>query len=93
MCRNIKTLYNVEPPASEQEIRAAALPFVRKISGSSQPSQANRAACEKAAAEIGAIVTELRDSLVTRATPKDRDQEAYRARIPAAKRFAPADRP
>ena len=93
MCRNIRTLYNVEPPASEQGIRAAALQFVRKISGSSQPSQANQAACEKATAEISAVVTALLDSLLTRATPKNRDQEANRAGVRAAKRFALADRP
>ena len=93
MCRNIKTLYNFEPPATEQEIRAAALQFVRKVSGSSRPSQANQVACEKATAEIGAIVTELLNSLVTRAAPKDRDREAQRARVRAAKRFSLADRP
>ena len=92
MCRNIKTLYNFEPPASEQEIRAAALQFVRKVSGSSQPSQANQAACEKATDEISAIVTELLDSLVTRAAAKDRDKEDGRARVRAAKRFPLANR-
>jgi hypothetical protein len=91
MCRNIKTLFNFEPPASEQEIRAAALQFVRKVSGSSQPSQINQAACDKATDEISTIVSELFDSLVTRATPKDRDREAARARA-AAKRFDIADR-
>ena len=65
MCRNIKTLYRFEPPASEQEVRAAALQFVRKVSGSGQPSQANQATCEKAIDEIRAIVTELLDSLDT----------------------------
>jgi hypothetical protein len=92
MCRNIKTLYNFEPPATEQEIRAAALQFVRKISGSSQPSQANQAVCEKATADISAIVTELLDSLVTRATPKDRDREAAGAWARSAKRFTGAGR-
>jgi hypothetical protein len=93
MCRNIKTLFNFEPPASEQEIRAAALQFVRKVSGSSQPSQFNQAVCDKATEEISAIVTELLDSLITRAAPKDRDKEAVRARTKAAKRFDIADRP
>lgn len=79
MCRNIKTLFNFEPPATEQEIRAAALQFVRKVSGSSQPSQLNQVACDKATDEISSIVSELLDSLVTRATPKDRDREAARA--------------
>ncbi len=92
MCRNIKTLFNFEPPATEQEIRAAALQFVRKVSGSSQPSQLNQTACDKATAEISTIVSELLDSLVTRATPKDRDREAVRARANAAKRFGITDR-
>ena len=92
MCRNIKTLFNFEPVASEQEIRATALQFVGKVSGSSQPSQLNQAACDKATAEISAIVSELLDSLITRAAPKDRDIEADRARVRTAKRFALADR-
>ena len=93
MCRNIKTLFNFDSPASEQEIRAAALQFVRKVSGSSQPSQLNQAACDKAIDEISNIVSELLDSLITRATPKDRDKEAARARAKAAKRFGITDRP
>jgi hypothetical protein len=75
MCRNIKTLFNFKPPASEQEIRAAALQFVRKVSGSSQPSQLNQAACDNATVEISAIVSELLDSLITRAAPKDRTKK------------------
>ena len=93
MCRNIKTLYNFEPPATEQEIRAAALQFVRKVSGFSQPSQANQAAYEKATDEIGAVLTELLDSLVTRAAAKDRDRQAQQARVRAAKRFPVAGQP
>ena len=80
MCRNIKTLFNFEPPATEQEIRAAALQFVRKVSGSTHPSRANQAACDKATDEISTIVNELLNSLVTRATPKDRIREADSAR-------------
>ena len=92
MCRNIKTLFNFEPPATEQEIRAAALQFVRKVSGSSQPSQLNQVACDKATDEISSIVSELLDSLITRAAPKDRDKEAARARTKAAERFNITDR-
>jgi hypothetical protein len=92
MCRNIKPLFNFEPAATEQEIRAAALQFVRKVSGSTRPSRANQAACDKAIAEISASVSELLDSLVTRAAAKDRDSEAMRARSRTAKRFAAAGR-
>ncbi len=90
MCRNIKTLFNFEPPASEQEIRAAALQFVRKVNGSTHPSRANQAACDKATDEISTIVDDLLKSLVTRAVPKDRDNEAARARARSVKRFADA---
>jgi hypothetical protein len=92
MCRNIKTLFNFEPPATEQEIRAAALQFVRKVSGSTRPSRVNQAACDKAIEEISASVSELLDSLVTRAAAKDRDSEAARARARTATRFAAARR-
>jgi len=92
MCRNIKTLFNFEPPASEQEIRAAALQFVRKVSGSTHPSRANQAACDKATDEISTIVDDLLKSLVTRAEPKNRDSEAARARARSVKRFAGAGR-
>jgi hypothetical protein len=88
MCRNIKTLFNFEPPATEQEIRAAALQFVRKVSGSTHPSRANQVACDKATDEISTIVSELLNSLVTRATPKDRIREADSARARTVKRFA-----
>jgi hypothetical protein len=91
MCRNIKTLFNFEPPASEQEIRAAALQFVRKVSGSTHPSHANQAACDKATDEISTIVDDLLKSLVTRAVPKDRDNEAARAGARSEKRFAGAE--
>lgn len=90
MCRNIKTLFNFEPPASEQEIRASALQFVRKVSGSTHPSRANQAACDKATDEISTIVNELLNSLVTRATPKDRIREADSARARTVMRFAGA---
>jgi hypothetical protein len=90
MCRNIKTLFNFEPPATEQEIRAAALQFVRKVSGSTHPSRANQAACDKATDEISTIVSELLNSLVTRAEPKDRVREADSARARTVKRFAGA---
>jgi len=92
MCRNIKTLFNFEPPASEQEIRAAALQFVRKVSGSTHPSRANQAACDKATTEISTIVDDLLKSLVTRAVPKDRDNQTARARARSVKRFADAGR-
>jgi hypothetical protein len=92
MCRNIKTLFNVELPASKQVICAAALQFVRKINNSSQPGQVNQAACDKATDEISNIVPELRDSLATRATPKDRDREAAGAWARSAKRFTGAGR-
>lgn len=88
MCRNIKTLFNYEPSATEDEIRASALQFVRKISGSTRPSQANREAFEKAVHQVEAVVHELLDSLVTSARPKDREEEAAKAKARAAKRFA-----
>jgi hypothetical protein len=87
MCRNIRTLFNFEPPATQQEINAAATQFVR-VSGSTHPSRANQQACERATEEISAIVSELMVSLVTRAEPKDRANEATRARKRAEKRFA-----
>ena len=88
MCRNIRTLYNFEPPATEQEVRAAALQYVRKISGFTQPSQANAEAFERAVDAVTAASTELLDALVTQAPPKDREVEAARARARAAQRFA-----
>ncbi len=87
MCRNIRTLYNFEPPASEEEIRASSLQFVRKISGFTKPSHANQPVLDRATAEVSAIVTRLLDDLVTAAPPKDREIEAAKARERSAKRF------
>ena len=78
MCRNIKTLYNFEPPATDEEIRASALQFVRKVSGSTSPSKANGAAFNEAVEEVTAVVHRLFDQLVTSATPKDRETESSR---------------
>ncbi len=88
MCRNIRTLYNFEPPASEEEIRAAALQYVRKISGFAKPSRANADAFDRAVASIADTSAELLEQLVTSASPRDRDVEAARARARAAQRFA-----
>ncbi|CAA9500728.1 MAG: COGs COG0840 [uncultured Solirubrobacterales bacterium] len=88
MCRNIRTLHNFEPPATEDEVRAAALQYVRKISGSTQPSRANAAAFERAVDVIAAASTELLDQLVTSAPPKDREAEAAKARARTAARYA-----
>jgi hypothetical protein len=90
MCRNIHTLFNFEPPATEHEVRDASLQYVRKISGFTKPSQANAEAFERAVDEVTAATQRLIDSLVTSATPKDREVEAERARARAAKRFATA---
>jgi hypothetical protein len=90
MCRNIHTLYNFEPEATEDEIRGAALQYVRKISGFTKPSRANEAAFERAVDEVAAASKRLLDSLVTAAAPKDREVEAERARARAAKRYAAA---
>ena len=87
MCRNIKTLFNFEPPATEEEIRAASLQFVRKLSGFTQPSQANRAAFERATADVAAVARTLMQSLVTNSPPRDREVEAARAKARAATRF------
>jgi len=88
MCRNIRTLYNFDPPASEEEVNAAALQFVRKISGFSKPSQANAEAFEQAAAEVAEASARLLDRLVTAAPPKDREVEAAKRRARAEQRFA-----
>ncbi len=88
MCRNIRTLHNFQPSASEEEIRAAALQYVRKVSGSTKPSQANAETFERAVDEIAHITAHLLDDLVTTAPPKDRDVEAAKARERAAKRYA-----
>jgi hypothetical protein len=90
MCRNIHTLFNFEPEATDEEIRGAALQYVRKISGFTKPSQANEAAFERAVEEVAAASQRLLDSLVTSAAPKDRAVEAERARARAAKRYAAA---
>ena len=90
MCRNIKTLHNFEPPASEDEVRAAALQYVRKVSGAQRPSKANEAAFERAVDEVAEITSRLLEELVTTAPPRDRDVEAERARARAEKRFGRA---
>lgn len=90
MCRNIRTLHNFEPPASEDEIRASALQYVRKISGFTKPSQANAEAFDHAVDAVTAISTELLDSLVTSAPPKDREEEAAKAKARSAARYAAA---
>lgn len=87
MCRNIRTLFNFEPPVTEDEIRAAALQFVRKVSGFNQPSRANEAAFLAAVDEIAAVTSTLLDRLETNAPRKNRDEEAARARARAAQRF------
>ena len=89
MCRNIKTLFNFAPPATEQEVRAAALQFVRKLSGYNVPSKVNQIAFERAVDEVTAAARTLMDSLVTVALPRDRDVEAARARERNAVRFGP----
>jgi hypothetical protein len=88
MCRNIKTLFNFEPPASELEIRDASLQFVRKLSGFSVPSKANEAAFDQAVAEVAATARQLMQSMVTNAEPKNRAVEAEKARERSALRFA-----
>jgi hypothetical protein len=88
MCRNIRTLHNFEPPATDEEVRASALQYVRKISGSTKPSQANTEAFEHAVEAVTAITTELLDSLVTTAPPKDREAEAAKAKARSAARYA-----
>jgi hypothetical protein len=88
MCRNIRTLHNFEPPATEDEIRASSLQYVRKISGSSKPSQANAEAFERAVDEVAAITARLLDELVTNAPPKDREAEAAKAKARSAARYA-----
>jgi hypothetical protein len=90
MCRNIKTLFNFEPPATELEIRDASLQFVRKLSGFAVPSQANEAAFDAAVAEVAASARRLLASLVTHADPKNREIEAAKARAKSAQRFGRA---
>ena len=88
MCRNIRTLYNYEPPASEQEIREAALQFIRKISGFTKPSQVNEAAFAAAVEAVAAASAELLNSLETKAAPKNRAEEIVKARARSAQRFS-----
>jgi len=90
MCRNIHTLFNFEPPATEDEVHSAALQYVRKVSGFTKPSQANEAAFERAVEEVEEATARLIAELVTNAPPKDREVEAARKRERAAKRFATA---
>ena len=89
MCRNIKTLFNFEPPVTDDEVRAAALQFVRKLSGFNRPSQVNEAAFRRAVDQTTDVARELLHSLVTSAPPRDREVEAARARERAAARFGP----
>jgi hypothetical protein len=90
MCRNIHTLFNYEPPATEDEVQGAAMQYVRKISGFTKPSQANEEVFARAVDEVAAATRRLLDGLSTNAAPKDREVEAARARARAAKRFAAA---
>jgi hypothetical protein len=90
MCKNIRTLYNYAPPATEEEIRASALQYVRKVSGFTKPSQVNAEAFEQAVDAISETSAQLLDALVTSAPPKDREVEAAKARARAAQRFAAA---
>ena len=87
MCRNIKTLFNFEPPASDEEIRAASVQFVRKLSGFAKPSRANEAAFDRAVAETARVAWRLLDSLETGASPRNREVETARARARAIERF------
>ncbi len=88
MCRNIRTLHNFEPPASDDEVRAAALQYVRKVSGSTKPSQANAEAFDRAVDEVAATTATLLRELVTSAAPRDREVEAAKRRERAARRYA-----
>ncbi len=90
MCRNIHTLFNYEPPATEEEVRASAVQYVRKISGFTKPSRANEEAFDRAVDEVTAVSQALLDRLVTNAAPRNREVEAERKRALAAKRFATA---
>jgi hypothetical protein len=87
MCRNIRPLFNFEPTSTDVEVRAAALQFVRKVSGYPKPSAANQAAFDRAVEDVAAVVQDLLDSLVTHAPPRDRDAEAEKARARARKRY------
>ncbi len=87
MCRNIKTLFNFEPPATDDEIHASSLQFVRKLSGTSKPSRANEAAFNRAVEEVTAAARKLIDSMVTTAVPRNREEEAAKLKALSAKRF------
>ena len=87
MCRNIKTLFNFDPPVTDDEVRAASLQFVRKLSGFTKPSKSNEAVFHRAVDQTTAVARELLDSLVTNSPPRDRDAEAAKARAKAAVRF------
>ncbi|MDX6614112.1 MAG: hypothetical protein QOD75_3298 [Blastocatellia bacterium] len=93
MCRNIKTLHNFKPPATDEEIRASSLQFVRKLSGFTRPSKANEVAFTRAVEEVTKAAHELLQSLVTNAPPRDRDVEASKARTRTASRFPSAEAP
>jgi hypothetical protein len=90
MCRNIRTLHNFEPPATDEEIRASALQFVRKLSGVARPSKTNEPAFNRAVDQVARAARELLDALVTSAPPRDRDAEAAKARTRSAERFGPS---
>jgi hypothetical protein len=90
MCRNIKTLFNFDPPATDEEVRAASLQFVRKLSGFTAPSKANQAAFTRAIDETFEVARRLLDSLETQAPPKNREEEAVKAKARAAERYGPA---
>ena len=90
MCRNIRQLHNFDPPATQEEVDDASLQYVRKISGSTKPSQANQEAFDRAVEEVSAATRKLLDSLVTKAPPKDREAEAAKRRARSAQRFATA---
>ena len=89
MCRNIRTLFNFDPPATDEEVRAASLQFVRKLSGFTAPSKANTEAFTRAIDEVAAVAQRLLDSLETQAPPKNRDAEARKAKARAAERYGP----
>jgi hypothetical protein len=91
MCRNIKTLHNFKPPATDEEIRASSLQFVRKLSGFTKPSKANELAFNQAVDQVAQVARDLLQSLVTNAPPRDREVEVAKARARAADRFASAD--
>jgi len=90
MCRNIKTLFNFEPPATSDEVEASALQFVRKLSGFNRPSKANEEAFHLAVERVAAAAQEMLNTLVTTSPPRDREVEAQRAKVKAAQRFGPA---